>query len=370
MNKIYKKYDVILTLKIILYFPLGIIFSLDHIEGLWNLHRIENHCLYTTKKTKFFIKATAKKYKFTVPKIRTLRIGWLKKIKIEMNAAQKELKVIAFEVKHCPDSVMFSFVYEDKWILHTGDFRIEEDCSEIIKKVRTKVNLKNKKPIVYLDSTFFYESFKSFPTEKQSVDTFITRINDILTETQQKVLIILPANTGYEFLIREIYEKCSIISDPNMKVYVTTTNNFMLSEVNEWVTTEDNQSKIHLISNAKFKDISENNINMKNYYLENFIIFKPTAWVRENLANYPDEIAMIENNEWGVPIHKICYSHHCSYEELTKFLSFLQPKKIYPHSIPKNRFKEYKNCINQYKNENLPETEIDFDDFHRAQNYN
>lgn len=45
---------------------------------------------------------------------------------------------------------------------------------------------------------------------------------------------------------------------------------------------------------------------------------------------------------------RVCYSSHCSYNELKEFLSYLKPKCIEPCVVPKNNPHEFYQSINEY----------------------
>lgn len=77
--------------------------------------------------------------------------------------------VMLIEANHCPGAVLFLFLIDSKYFLHTGDFRYDPKYHNFA----SKVNISFKS--IYLDNT--YENFIHFPSQKEAISKILNIFN-------------------------------------------------------------------------------------------------------------------------------------------------------------------------------------------------
>lgn len=285
-------------------------FHSDHTRGLdWGGEDLiirKNLPLYTSILTKEIIKRKNPKLAAQVKEMDV-------KHPTSITVGETSLSVTLIPAGHCPGSVMFLFETKSSRILCTGDYRIGPSD---VKKFRCFYDsLGNVKKIdkIYLDTTFFLDSYPMFPTRQQSM----TVISDLITEWTSRdkdnvILLELSANYGYECLFKDIYAMC------DMKIHIDKRNFDLYSLIPEldgcW-TTNDNESRIF----CRKIDIPHGTPQC------HIRTIKPSAFRWTN----SEKQATSNKDEVEEEKYYVCYSTHASYEEGLALVKFLKPQDIH-----------------------------------------
>lgn len=126
---------------------------------------------------------------------------FLNVVKVNTPFYLMDVKITPMDANHCPGAVLFLFQFPNaKNILHTGDFRANEEMSDLLSDWNCHLDL------LYLDTTYLHTK-RSFPSQDTSIS--------FLIENVQKYL---EANIG------EPYGNLNI----NIKVNSTSLNSFLV----------------------------------------------------------------------------------------------------------------------------------------------
>lgn len=115
------------------------------------------------------------------------------------------------EANHCPGAVMFIFLIEGVFYLHTGDFRFN--------KIYHSFNLSFKS--VYLDNT--YEDYRNFGSQKETINKIIARFDQKGLLCPLKISVICATYCiGKEkifFAVAEYLDSKIQVSEEKMRIY-------------------------------------------------------------------------------------------------------------------------------------------------------
>lgn len=162
----------------------------DHMKSLENLSQISQP-LYTTELSALIIQ---KKYPSINVKI--LEYGFTTNIEFNDDDG-KEVKFLVTPLNatgHCLGACMFLFQIEGLDILYTGDFRISLKHAQsitILNEIKNNGHL-----VLYLDTTFLNQSYKYFPSQRDSCSKVIEVIDKHLSKSSSHRGIMSQALTN------------------------------------------------------------------------------------------------------------------------------------------------------------------------------
>lgn len=82
------------------------------------------------------------------------------------------------EAHHCPGAVMFIFIIDGEFVLHTGDFRYSRKYHLLDMKFKA----------IYLDNT--YETFLNFPSQKEAIMGILNRLDQINVLCPMRICVL------------------------------------------------------------------------------------------------------------------------------------------------------------------------------------
>ncbi|XP_021845558.2 DNA cross-link repair protein SNM1 isoform X1 [Spinacia oleracea] len=234
------------------------------------------------------------------------------------------IDVTCYDANHCPGSIIILFEPPNgKAVLHTGDFRFNEDMARIATQLGCHINT------LILDTTYCDPQY-NFPKQEVVVQFIIEAIQ--AESFNSKTLFLIGSYTiGKE---RIFLEAARVL---RKKIYVPAAKLRLLeclelpAEDMQWFTSNDRESNIHVVpmwTIASFKRLKQ----LSCQYSERFsliVAFSPTGWTfgkGKKTAGRP-------GRRWqqGTIIrYEVPYSEHCSFEELREFVKLISPVKIIP----------------------------------------
>lgn len=228
---------------------------------------------------------------------------------------------------HCPGSVMFLFEYEGRVILYTGDYRIHKND---IKKFKTlKYRSGTPKPIhkIYLDTTFFFKKYISFPLRDHWIEEVCSMIREWIARSAHHIVnLITSARYGYEDLFIELSKQLSLpihVCEAEYKFYRC------VPEMDKAVTLSADSTPLHSNCGVGFKAVCKLNYPAG---LIKRIQFSAMTWTEQELA----EKGGISHDP---DCTRVCYATHASLEEGQALLRTLKPHAVEPCVVPDDKEK-------------------------------
>lgn len=216
------------------------------------------------------------------------------------------ISVTLIPANHCPGSSMFIFKSKSCRILYTGDFRFDDELSNIGMPFWGPTT----DPIntLYLDNTYC-EPACTFSSRESNIEDIIKICND-----HESFKIYIGINwVGHERLLLSVAKSLNeniVVSEAQFKV-------FEILKLENVFTTDRNLGRIyaipsHSLSNKFLGTVRKNN--------ENIIGILPTARMCHSKfkTRHKEGIFTIE------------YSNHSCYSEIVKFVKQVSPQRIYP----------------------------------------
>lgn len=122
----------------------------------------------------------------------------------------EDVKITPMDANHCPGALLFLFQFPDgRNVLHTGDFRANDEMVEQLTKWNVKLDL------VYLDTTYL-GSKRRMPAQNESIEFLLQHVQKYLDDNiGEKFLIIVGA-----YLIGKEKVWMSIVQRFNFKVFL------------------------------------------------------------------------------------------------------------------------------------------------------
>lgn len=230
-------------------------------------------------------------------------------------SVNRVLTVTSIPAGHSPGSVMFLFETKSCRILYTGDYRIDKNDIERISAFHTDTIQTKIIDKIYLDTTFFKESYPCFPRRSESLNEICRIIGNYIKRGPECVVnLVTGAYYGYECLFIKIYEELKMPVHVNGDAY-----NFYkyLPSLDNAVTRKGSLTQIHCHC-CGYKQICNQFSN------ECVLQVKATAmiWNSDHLQKG------ISTYEPNTKTYSICYSTHASFEEGIALIKYLKPKDI------------------------------------------
>ncbi|GLV35916.1 Snm1 [Carabus blaptoides fortunei] len=296
----------------------------DHMRGLnsrdfeMTLQQNNNTYLYTSNVSRSILEQMFPRLK-----------PWIKELDmysrniVDIPVVNKSIVVSLISAAHCPGSVMFLFEESDKTLLYTGDIRIRARELRKCKLLYTSPGMLKRIDHIYLDTTFFKKSYKSFPSRSASVNAICELISDWLGKhPKNQISFLTPGRYAYEHLFMEISKKCGMpvhVDRDKYNIYKC------FPEMDAVITLDATKTKIHnYCSGWNWY----NNICIQNK--EYILHIRPSAFVWSDW-DFTNELVRKNAKNTGV-----CYSTHCSYTETLDILKLLKPVKITACVVPED----------------------------------
>lgn len=285
----------------------------DHMRGLSALNFQdklikENKFLYLSNISAIILRALAPNI---ANQIKELPLEEITSIPVE----KKYISVTCIPAGHCPGSVMFLFETNDVCVLYTGDYRIS--TSDITKFKCFYDAFGNIKPVhnIYLDTTFFMESYFALPKREDSLSELCKLILSWISQDPENCIKLdLRAKYGYEYVFKEIYNICKMPVHVDIEKFDFYS---VIPELDKCVTTNGSSTRIHNCRYMQKETCEQCN-------KEKLRIIKLSAFRWEN---NDFKRGLCDVDEQG--IFYVCYSTHASYQEGIALLDFLKPKDIH-----------------------------------------
>lgn len=211
---------------------------------------------------------------------------------------------------------MFLFETNTFKILYTGDIRLSVGSYKKMQRLHTTQGTPKVFNNIYLDTTFFDEDYKYFPSQFESFEEIFRISNKWLKSNSKNIVLLqLPAKYGSEFVFIELAKRTSMpihVSQDLFDQYK------YISEIDKSVTLDASVTRIHACQyNKSCEDYHEGSNKFK-------LLIKPSAMFWKNWQK-DKPISNINEN-----CVRVCYSSHASFQELQDFLNYFQPKTFTP----------------------------------------
>ncbi|KAG4068114.1 hypothetical protein HA402_001539 [Bradysia odoriphaga] len=276
----------------------GTNFAVDafrYVTIITGLNRKFNHPIYMSAITGRLVKAILK---VNGKLIRTMNIN--KTYFID------GVEVTPIDANHCPGAVMFIFKLQcGRTILHTGDFRATPEMES------NPVFWNNNISTIYLDTTYLHKSY-NFGTQNDALLFVEDEIRKFKQRAAGKKFVVVVGS----YLVGKERVWSHIAQTFNMKVWLEDERrkafDLIYSEEN------DNQIIKNCICDATFLCSQFLMDYLKNFRDHVLLAFRPTGWAQNTKPQYGSRVSIV-----GVQ-----YSEHSSYNELERFVRFVQPETV------------------------------------------
>lgn len=271
--------------------------------------------------------------------------------------AKQTFTVTTIPAGHCPGSVMFLLETGDKRVLYTGDirsemqfpysfqllinsciFRLDKQAIESIKAFRGMRDDVLPFDRMYFDSTFFFPQYLEFPQQRESVDAIIDLTKEWLNKNDQNVVVIrMPANYGYEFLLVNLAKEFGNVihmSSDNVSDY-----SFLPELDGSYSGIVSKKTRIHFQCDSSAKWTVNNwpirKIECSPSLAEKYIrIIRPTA---QRWENWEKNTPIVAPHELFPETFYVCYSNHSSFSELKHLIRYINAKKDEFNVMPSDK---------------------------------
>ncbi|KAJ4952884.1 hypothetical protein NE237_029716 [Protea cynaroides] len=233
-----------------------------------------------------------------------------------------DVGVTCFDANHCPGSIIILFEPPNgKAVLHTGDFRFNEDMKSICVLQSYPIHT------LILDTTYCNPQY-DFPKQEAVIQFVIEAIQ--AEAFNPKTLFLIGSYTiGKERLFLEVARVL------HKKIYVGAAKLRILECLGlpegdmQWLTKNELESHIHVVpmwTIASFKRMKHLSSQYSGRY-DLIVAFSPTGWT------FGKGKKKTPGRRWqqGIIIrYEVPYSEHCSFTELREFVQFVSPEEIIP----------------------------------------
>ncbi|KAI0244478.1 DNA cross-link repair protein PSO2/SNM1 [Massospora cicadina] len=280
------------------------------------------------------------------------------------------VRVILIDANHCPGAVLFLFevptAATDRYtrILHTGDFRVDDDLH------LDPTSLVMSKPLdyVYLDTTYCNPNY-AFPSQAKVLEAATRLAVDFVNASPATTRFSSTLHRwGFGCLVKKNpnrYDKVvvcgtysigkerifvSIAKALNSKIFVTGSKRrtllaFQDAELTRLLTDDPLQAAVHVqpmgTINAKCLKAYYEDLKKRNANLQELLGIRPTGWTFSNRYAHPAAPPLTAVEPEGpvapshasatVKIYGVPYSEHSSYAELRRFVAAVARRRA-PHA--------------------------------------
>ncbi|KAI6647040.1 hypothetical protein LOD99_8964 [Oopsacas minuta] len=281
-------------------------FHADHYMGLSKKFSSDLYCTQTTAN-------------LVLNKIRVNSIN-IHPLILDITHTIQGVDVVLLDANHCPGSVIFKFTTPDgKHYIHTGDFRGHSKMESFPCLSGLYVDT------LFLDTTYMNPVY-TFPPQDDVINHAITLCKNALKSDPNTLILVGSYLVGKERMYLGIAQAL------DCKICVNKSKFNLLQcydwpELKERITTDSRTSKLHVvkISVLSLHEIREYRDRFPSY--SSVIAIRPTGWAYKK----NQELTKIKPNKfYNILIYDLPYSEHSSYNELRRFVKFLNPQHVVP----------------------------------------
>ena len=269
--------------------------------------------------------------------------------------------VTFFDANHCPGAAMAYFFDKvtKRTVLHTGDFRADEDKVQKNEKLMETLKRNGRLDELYLDTTYCNPNY-DFPRQKVALECMQKIVLEALREEPKTLFTCSAYSVGKEKAfkaigdaVRTFFEDNNMNNNNNTKIAVMLKKKQMLT-LTEWY--DDNcftcfqgepddptgskamEQHVRVISHGgKDPHVSMNAILLaEKHRFKRVVAFSPSgwAWKWQMRKTYEETKCLIcepwIGNDGLTKLYHVPYSEHSSYGELLGFVERIRPRKITP----------------------------------------
>ncbi|XP_047134909.1 DNA cross-link repair 1A protein isoform X1 [Hydra vulgaris] len=249
-----------------------------------------------------------------------------------------DVHLTLLDANHCPGSVMFLFEFNNKRILHVGDFRVHEDMLRNEKLCKIPINE------LYLDTTYCDPTY-IFPPQNEIIDFVVKTARSFLQKNTKTLIVCGTYTIGKE---RVFY---SLANELCLKIGVTKEKMKILKcleskDLESKLTLDYNIAQVHVLPlfGINIKKLNDHMEVYKKYGYNHILAFKPTGWTYNASFKTINDISPVTSG--NITIYSVPYSEHSSFAELKSFVQVIRPNKIIP--TVNNGTEESRNKMNAY----------------------
>ena len=272
--------------------------------------------------------------------------------------------VTFFDANHCPGAVMAYFFDKEtkKTVLHTGDFRADEEKVQKNKALLETLKRNGRVDELYLDTTYCNPNY-DFPSQKVALQCMQKIVLEALKEEPKTLFTCSAYSVGKEKAFKAIGEAVhrffnneksqnNNVNDKT-KIAVMLKKKQMLT-LTEWYDedcftcfegepddptgSKAMEQHVRVISHGgKDPHVSMNAILLaEKHRFKRVIAFSPSgwAWKWQMRKTYEETKCLVcepwEGNDGSTKLYHVPYSEHSSYGELLGFVEKVRPRKITP----------------------------------------
>lgn len=210
---------------------------------------------------------------------------------------------------------------------------------------------------IHIDSTFLSLKYLNFPSQRTSVEKIIELARDWLQQNEQNVVVIrMPANYGYEFLLGHLAETFANeihVSSENVSDY-----GFLPELDGCYSRCLTKRTRIHFQCNPDGpRSLSQSwtirSIACCPRLAERYIrVIRPTAM---KWTDWKRGTPIFEPHADRPETFFVCYSTHSSFNEIKQLLQFINAKCVKFNVMPEDKAREvhaaYEHIVNSAKKE-------------------
>ena len=269
--------------------------------------------------------------------------------------------VTFFDANHCPGAAMAYFFDKEtkKTVLHTGDFRADEDAVQKNEMLLETLKRNGRVDELYLDTTYCNPNY-DFPRQRVALECMQKIVSNALREEPKTLFTCSAYSVGKEKAfkaigdaVRTFFKENNMNNNANTKIAVMLKKKQMLA-LTEWYDedcftcfqgepddptgSKAMEQHVRVISHGgKDPHVSMNAILLaEKHRFKRVIAFSPSgwAWKWQMRKAYEETKCLIcepwEGNNGSTKLYHVPYSEHSSYSELLGFVEKIRPRKITP----------------------------------------
>lgn len=233
------------------------------------------------------------------------------------------LEVTLLEANHCPGAVMFLFkLRTGATILHVGDFRAHPKMESYPALWNCSVDT------LFLDTTYCNAVY-DFPRQEDVIDKCVSVATSHVADNNKTLIVVGSYSIGKERVFK------AIASALDCKIWASSDKQRTLrciqdKEICSRMTSEKLCARVHVLpmSDLQPRKLMTYVETLKPRYSV-VVAIRPTGW--EHSSDQGQGLENLASKQCGnVYMYGIPYSEHSSFNELKRFVQFIQPKKIIP----------------------------------------
>lgn len=233
------------------------------------------------------------------------------------------LEVTLLEANHCPGAVMFLFKLQTgATVLHVGDFRAHPKMESYPALWNCSIDT------LFLDTTYCNAVY-DFPRQEDVIDKCVSVATSHIADNKKTLIVVGSYTIGKERVFK------AIASALDCKIWASSDKQKTLrciqdNEICSRLTSEKLSARVHVLpmSDLQPRKLMAYVETLKPRYSV-VVAIRPTGW--EHSSDQGQGLENLVSKQCGnVYMYGIPYSEHSSFNELKRFVQFIQPKKIIP----------------------------------------